>query len=108
MTYKEFLENKIDIAPLSGIEIDPSEIKPGIEAPPSTSVLWALRGGRRGIFARFGLGKTVMQLEWCHQLQKARGRANADRDAAERHARISGRRCKLVGDAGAAILPHHG
>lgn len=28
MTYKEFLENKIDIAPLSGIEIDPSEINP--------------------------------------------------------------------------------
>ena len=38
-----------------------------------TSVLWALRGGRRGVFARFGLGKTAMQLEWCNQLQKHEG-----------------------------------
>lgn len=73
MTYKEFLENKIDIAPLSGIEIDPSEINPVLKPHQRTSVLWALRGGRRGIFARFGLGKTVMQLEWCHQLQKHEG-----------------------------------
>ena len=28
MTYKEFLENKIDIAPLAGIDVDPSEINP--------------------------------------------------------------------------------
>lgn len=31
------------------------------------------RGGRRGIFARFGLGKTIMQLEWCRLLQKHEG-----------------------------------
>ena len=73
MTYKEFLENKIDIAPLSGIEIDPSEINPVLKPHQRTSVLWALRGGRRGIFARFGLGKTAMQLEWCNQLQKHEG-----------------------------------
>lgn len=73
MTYKEFLENKIDIAPLSGIEIDPSEINPVLKPHQRTSVLWALRGGRRGIFARFGLGKTAMQLEWCNQPQKHEG-----------------------------------
>ena len=28
MTYREFLENKIDIAPQSGIEVDPAEISP--------------------------------------------------------------------------------
>lgn len=44
MTYKEFLENKIDIAPLSGIEIDPSEINPVLKPHQRTSVLWALRG----------------------------------------------------------------
>ena len=73
MTYKEFLENKIDIAPLAGIDVDPSEINPVLKPHQRTSVLWALRGGRRGIFARFGLGKTVMQLEWCNQLQKHEG-----------------------------------
>lgn len=73
MTYKEFLENKIDIAPLAGIDVDPSEINPVLKPHQRTSVLWALRGGRRGIFARFGLGKTAMQLEWCNQIQKHEG-----------------------------------
>lgn len=73
MTYREFLERKIDVAPLSGIEVDPSEVSPVLKDHQRVSVLWALRGGRRGIFARFGLGKTVMQLEWCRLLQKHEG-----------------------------------
>ena len=73
MTYREFLENKIDIAPLSGIEVEESELNPALKPHQRVSVLWALRGGRRGIFARFGLGKTVMQLEWCRVLQKRKG-----------------------------------
>lgn len=73
MTYKAFLERKIDIAPLSGIEIDPAEVSPVLKDHQRVSVLWALRGGRRGIFARFGLGKTIMQLEWCRLLQKHEG-----------------------------------
>lgn len=70
MTYREFLEEKIDIAPQSGIAIDPAEISPALKDHQRVSVLWALRGGRRAIFARFGLGKTIMQLEWCRVLQK--------------------------------------
>ena len=70
MTYREFLENKIDIAPQSGIEVDPAEISPALKGHQRVCVLWALRGGRRGLFARFGLGKTVMQLEWCRIQQK--------------------------------------
>lgn len=73
VTYKEFLENKIDIAPLSGIDVDEKEINSALKPHQRVSVLWALRGGRRGIFARFGLGKTVMQLEWCRILQKHEG-----------------------------------
>ncbi|WP_298731972.1 SNF2-related protein [uncultured Subdoligranulum sp.] len=73
MTYREFLENKIDIAPLSGIEVREDELNPALKPHQRVSVLWALRGGRRGIFARFGLGKTVMQLEWCRILQKHEG-----------------------------------
>ena len=60
MTYREFLENKIDIAPQSGIEVDPAEISPALKDHQRVCVLWALRGGRRGLFARFGLGKTVI------------------------------------------------
>ena len=73
MNYREFLERKIDIAPMSGIEVDPSEVNPVLKDHQRVSVLWALRGGRRGIFARFGLGKTIMQLEWCRLLQKHEG-----------------------------------
>ena len=73
MTYKEFLENKIDIAPLTGIDVDEKEINSALKPHQRVSVLWALRGGRRGIFARFGLGKTVIQLEWCRILQKHEG-----------------------------------
>ena len=51
MTYREFLERKIDVAPLSGIEVDPSEVSPVLKDHQRVSVLWALRGGRRGIFA---------------------------------------------------------
>lgn len=73
MTYQEFLEQKIDIAPLSGIEVDEAEISPALKPHQRVSVLWALRGGRRGIFARFGLGKTAMQMEWCRIIQKHQG-----------------------------------
>lgn len=48
MNYREFLEQKIDIAPMSGIEIDPSEVNPVLKDHQRVSVLWALRGGRRG------------------------------------------------------------
>ena len=33
MNYREFLEQKIDIAPMSGIEIDPSEVNPALRPP---------------------------------------------------------------------------
>ena len=47
MKYKEFLARKIDIAPLSGIEIDPADVSPALKDHQRVSVLWAMRGGRR-------------------------------------------------------------
>lgn len=38
VTYKEFLERKIDIAPLSGIEIDPAEVNPVLKDHQRVSV----------------------------------------------------------------------
>lgn len=70
MTYREFLEKKIDVAPLSGLDVGEDELNPVLKPHQRVSVLWALRGGRRALFARFGLGKTVMQLEWCRLVQK--------------------------------------
>ena len=73
MTYKEFLEQKIDVAPLSGLDVDESELNLVLKPHQRVSVLWALKGGRRALFARFGLGKTAMQLEWCRLVQKHAG-----------------------------------
>ncbi len=61
--YKEFLENKIVAAGTFGAEIDKSKINP-IALPHQKDIIhWSISGGRRAIFASFGLGKTLMQLE---------------------------------------------
>lgn len=64
VTYQEFLEGKIDVAPLTGLDVKSEQLSPALKPHQRDSVLWALRGGRRALFAAFGLGKTVMQLEW--------------------------------------------
>ena len=37
------------------------------------AVAWALKGGRRALFEKFGLGKTIQELEWCRQVVKHEG-----------------------------------
>lgn len=74
MTYPEFIERKIDIAPETGLaDFDRSEINPLLKPHQRDMVTFAVRGGRRGIFARFGLGKTIMQLEYCRIVQAHEG-----------------------------------
>jgi hypothetical protein len=48
---------------MDGPEISPGEIHPVLKPHQRAIVQWAVRGGRRGIFASFGLGKTLIQLE---------------------------------------------
>jgi DNA modification methylase len=63
MKYQEFLEKKIVVAGTFGTEIDKSKIN-SIAKPHQKDIIhWAITGGRRAIFASFGLGKTLMQLE---------------------------------------------
>lgn len=73
MTYQEFLEQKIDVAPLVGLDVQADQISPALKPHQRDSVLWALRGGRRALFAAFGLGKTVMQLEWARIVAERTG-----------------------------------
>jgi DNA methylase/LAGLIDADG-like domain len=61
--YREFLGAKAQLAPSSGIDIDPGDIHPVLKPHQRDAVTWAVRGGRRAIFASFGLGKSLMQLE---------------------------------------------
>lgn len=64
--YIEFLENKIVVAEDYGFEpIEPiGKLLP--HAVPITK--WCIEGGRRAIFASFGLTKTAMQIELAYQI----------------------------------------
>lgn len=73
MNYKEFLMSKMEIAKESGFEIDKAEINPVLKPHQRDAVQWALRGGRRALFESFGLGKTIQELEFCHQCIKHDG-----------------------------------
>lgn len=66
MTYREFLESKIELATDSGFEINPNKINGALKPHQRDAVVWALKGGRRALFESFGLGKTVQELEFCH------------------------------------------
>ncbi len=63
MTYEEFLKNKIVFKKDEGFEIDGREINSYLKDHQKNIVKWAVKKGRAGIFASFGLGKTMIQLE---------------------------------------------
>lgn len=76
MTYKEFLETKIELATDSGFVVDPKKVNKVLKPHQRDAVVWALKGGRRALFESFGLGKTVQELEFCHLAAKHKnGRA---------------------------------
>lgn len=72
-TYLEFLKSKIVLAKESGFDVDQGEINQNLKPHQRDSVIWALRGGRRALFQSFGLGKTVQEIEFCHQAVKHDG-----------------------------------
>lgn len=61
--YAEFLRAKATIAQTAGFDVDPGEINPILKPHQALLVNWAVRGGRRAIFAAFGTGKTIIQIE---------------------------------------------
>ena len=73
MDYLEFLKQKIVKAPVSGFEVERSEINPALKPHQRDAVMWACHGGRRALFESFGLGKTIQELEFCHQVLKHSG-----------------------------------
>lgn len=66
MTYKEFLETKIELATESGFIVNPEQVNKALKPHQRDAVCWALKGGRRALFESFGLGKTVQEIEFCH------------------------------------------
>lgn len=73
MNYQSFLESKVAVARETGFDIDPEEINPALMPHQRDTVVWALKGGRRAVFCKFGLGKTVIGLEFAYQAVKHEG-----------------------------------
>jgi DNA modification methylase len=71
--YLAFLRQKIKLASFAGFEIDDAEINPILKPHQRKIVQWAVQGGNRAIFASFGLGKSVMQIEVTRLVQKNAG-----------------------------------
>lgn len=61
--YEEFLKSKVRLASQTGFDISLDEINPALKPHNRLMVKWAVEGGRRALFASFGLHKTVTQLE---------------------------------------------
>ncbi len=70
MTYPEFLEKKQTEHVLSGFNVEQLELNKSMFPFQKFIVQRALRAGKYAIFADCGLGKTLMQLEWAHQVNK--------------------------------------
>ena len=74
-SYHSFLKNKVRIDQGCGFPCEPSEVSSHCKPFTRDIVAWAVRGGRRAIFASFGLHKTVTQLETIRlTLEKSKGK----------------------------------
>lgn len=71
--YEEFLGEKVAFEKSFGFHVNPFELHTVLKPHQRDIVQWAIAGGRRAIFARFGLGKSIMQLETLRQILKREG-----------------------------------
>jgi hypothetical protein len=61
--YREFVRRKAVVSPDRGFAIELDAIHPMLKPHQKLLAQWGVAGGCRAIFAKFGLGKTFMQLE---------------------------------------------
>lgn len=73
ISYDQFIRSKVRLADEDGIVIEPGAVHPALKPHQSLIVQWAIRGGCRAIFAAFGLGKTLIQLEIARLILQAIG-----------------------------------
>ena len=71
--YVDFLRKKIRLADFAGFEVEDSDINPMLKLHQRAIVRWAVRGGCRAIFAAFGLGKSMMQIEAARLVRERSG-----------------------------------
>ena len=61
--YQDFLRSKMIAAKNSGADVPLESLNPRLFPHQRAIAYWAIRGGNRAIFASFGLGKTVIQIQ---------------------------------------------
>lgn len=66
--YDDFITAKIVEAPSLGFDVDPAAISTVLFPFQRDIVRWAVKKGRAAIFAAFGLGKSLMQIEALRQV----------------------------------------
>ena len=71
--YIDFLKSKIVLVTETGLTVERDEVNSVLKPHQIDSVIWALRGGKRAVFASFGLGKTVTSLEFSRLAIKHKG-----------------------------------
>lgn len=108
--YRQFLEAKINFDHACGIDVADSDIHPILKPHQRAIVKWAVHGGRRAIFAAFGLGKSVMQLEALRLVMGATGKGLivcplGVRQEFKRDAAMLGMETKFIRSAGEITGP---
>lgn len=63
LDYVDFLREKVAFDRRFGFDVGETAVNPILKPHQRDIVRWAVRGGRRAVFAKFGLGKSVIQLE---------------------------------------------
>lgn len=66
--YDAFLREKIRLASFVGFDVELEQINLNLKPHTRQIVQWALQGGRRAVFASFGLHKTATNLEIMRQI----------------------------------------
>jgi len=61
--YLDFVRAKSAFDAAHGFDVDDDDVHPSLFPHQRAIVRWAVHGGRRAVFAAFGLGKTLIQLE---------------------------------------------
>ena len=71
--YDSFLRGKMKLAAADGLDVPMEMINPAMKPHCRIINKWALKGGRRAIFANFGLHKTAMQIDLMRVIRKMTG-----------------------------------
>lgn len=71
--YQEFLASKFKFTQAFGFELSPADVHPLLKPHQNDLVCWAVRRGRAAIFAAFGLGKSLIQIEVLRAVRRREG-----------------------------------